>query len=67
MKQWISERKQRIISDFYTFFGKDDYLNVREPSYIGVWICKSIEWQYFDSYKEAVEALSSIAKQIPNL
>lgn len=63
MKEWVGEIKHRVVSDFYTFFGADDYLKVREPVYIGTWICKSIEWQYFDSHKEAVEALSSIGKQ----
>lgn len=53
-----------IVSDFYLFFGTDGYNEVREPSFVGTWICKSIEWECFDTYKEAAEALNKIGKDV---
>ena len=64
MKGWLTEEKHRIVDHFYFWFGTDEYYDVKEPKLLyNQWICNSIEWKLFDTYKEAEEALRKIGKE----
>lgn len=63
MQEYLVEKWYRAVDTFYLFFGTEEYLKNREPSFMfGVWICKSVEWEYFNTYKEAVNALRKLGK-----
>ena len=63
-KEWLYEQKHRMIDHFYFWFGTDDYLNNKEPVLLfKKWVCHSIEWKLFNSYREAEQALKIIKEE----
>ena len=66
MKDWLTEQKHRIVDRFYFWFGTYEYYhNRKEPVLLyGKWVCHSVQWQMFDTFKEAEEALKKIGKNV---
>lgn len=64
IRDMLYEKKHRMIDFLYFWFGTDEYYDIKEPKLLyNQWICNSIEWKLFDTYKEAEEALRKIGKE----
>lgn len=65
MKDWLYEQKHRVVDRFYFWFGTDEYLREKEPTLLyDKWVCSSIPWELFDTYKEAEQALKAIGEEV---